>query len=547
MTAVVPDRAGEWQRLHPLSPLLRGGVVLLAVLGYAASQLYERVLSDIGLGILVPDDGDDPFEGGASGGDGPLEQAVAHPLIALVVVVVFIGLVALVNWVAWRFSRFRVGGGQVELRHGVVFRQHRQVRLERVQAVELSRPLTARALGLARVVVQSAGGSDSTLTLSFLDLARAEELREHLLDLAGRSDEALATGPDGGSARAAEAGGDRLTGPAGPAGPTGPTRPTGPAVGARSVVRPVLEVPNGRLFVATILHGSTLVLGLLAFLAAVGAGVERFGAVGFAGLPVLIPVAFAVGVGRVKELLTHGNFSLGDTGTGVRLQEGLTDLRTTTIPFHRIQALELVQPLWWRTFGWWRIVVNVAGAKDAGDGEGGETTLLPVGTLDEALGILSVVVPLAGAQPWHEAALGDGPTPGWRPASPRARVLDPLSWRRNAWAEGPAGVLLRSGRLTRRAVAVPYARVQSISVRQGWLEARLGLATVHVVTAPGPVSPALAHLDAPEAEAFLDEVAERARVARRRADPVPPSLAPDPPGLVDWVRHPQGTPDTERP
>ena len=44
--------------------------------------------------------------------------------------------------------------------------------------------------GLARVVVQSAGGSDSTLTLSFLDLGRAEALREHLLDLAGRTDEA---------------------------------------------------------------------------------------------------------------------------------------------------------------------------------------------------------------------------------------------------------------------------------------------------------------------------------------------------------------------
>ena len=44
---------------------------------------------------------------------------------------------------------------------------------------------------LARVVVQSAGGADSTLTLSFLDLRRAEDLREHLMDLAGRSDEVV--------------------------------------------------------------------------------------------------------------------------------------------------------------------------------------------------------------------------------------------------------------------------------------------------------------------------------------------------------------------
>ena len=36
----------------------------------------------------------------------------------------------------------------------------------------------------------------------------------------------------------------------------------------------------------------------------------------------------------------------------MRVQEGLTDLRATTIPMHRIQALELVQPLWWRPLGW---------------------------------------------------------------------------------------------------------------------------------------------------------------------------------------------------
>ena len=248
MSEPVAQPSGEWQRLHPLSPLLRGGVVLLAILGYAASQLFDTFLSSFGLGGFVS--GDDGSSIEEPGGGDPFEQAVAHPLLALVVLVVFLGLIALVNWVSWRFSRFRVGGGQVELRQGVLFRQHRQVRLERVQAVELSRPLLARALGLARVVVQSAGGSDSTLTLSFLDLGRAEALREHLLDLAGRTDEAALRPAD-----------------VGPASVPGCRRAgcRGPAPAARGT-RPVLEVPNGRLFVATILHGSTIVLGALVLL-----------------------------------------------------------------------------------------------------------------------------------------------------------------------------------------------------------------------------------------------------------------------------------------
>ena len=162
-----PAPTGEWQRLHPLSPLLRGGFVLIAILGYAASQLFDQVLSSVGLGTVYP--GEEGLPDGV-GPEGPIEEAIRHPVLALAVVVAFLAVVALVNWVSWRFSRFRVGGGQVELRQGVLFRQHRQVRLERVQAVELARPLLARAFGLARVVVQSAGGSDSTLTLSYLEL-----------------------------------------------------------------------------------------------------------------------------------------------------------------------------------------------------------------------------------------------------------------------------------------------------------------------------------------------------------------------------------------
>ncbi len=521
MTEPVPEASGEWQRLHPLSPLLRGGVVMLAILGYAASQLFHNFLSSFGLGDLVvgPDGTDEP-----GGRNNPFEQAVAHPLLALVALALFLGVIALVNWVSWRFSRFRVGGGQVELRQGALFRQHRQVRLERVQAVELSRPLLARALGLARVVVQSAGGSDSTLTLSFLDLGRAEALREHLLDLAGRTDEAPATSPDAVGA------------------------PSPNAVAPHAAARPVLEVPNGRLFVATILHGSTIVLGTLVVFGLIGAGVRSVGPLALAGIPALLPVAIGIAWGRVKELLTHGNFHLADAGSGVRVQEGLTDLRTTTIPFHRIQAIELVQPLWWRPVGWWRIRVNVAGSGGQGEGEAQrETTLLPVGTLADARQVLALLAPGVPASAWDSAVLGEGGDSPWRGQTAAARWLDPLSWRRQGWSDVAAAVLVRSGRLTRRAVAVPHARIQSLTLRQGWLEARLGLATAHVVPAPGPVSPVVAHLDVAEAEAFLAEVSQRARWARRRSEPSTFPLARDPSGLVDWTRHPPGPSEPERP
>ncbi|WP_377643148.1 PH domain-containing protein [Oryzobacter terrae] len=515
---------GDWQRMHPLSPLLRGGVVLIAILGYALSQIGDRILSGWGLGWVTGSDPDDSGEAG--------EALVSHPFIALGLGVLLLAVVGLVSWVAWRFTRFRVAPHQVELRSGVLFRQHRQVPFERVQAVELSRPILARLLGLAQVVVQSAGGSDSQLTLAFLPLARAEDLRDELLVLAGHSDEddhhAADVAPGSDPVRPAAAGPVA----AAPAGRDG---------------RPVLAVPNGRLFVATILHGSTIVLGALAVVALLGAGIERFGAVTLVSLPALVPAAFAIGMNRVKELLVHGNFRVADTGTGVRVQEGLTDLRTTTIPIHRVQAVELMQPLWWRPFGWWRIRVNVAGVGSGGEGEGQkETVVLPVGTFPEAVAVLDVVAPQVTPDGWFSGAHGEDHEPGWNPVSTRTRRLDPFTWRRNAWRLEAAAVLLRSGRWSRSAVAVPHARIQSVTLRQGWLEARLGVASVHVVPAPGPVSPDLAHLDLADAEGFLAQVGARARDARRRRRDIGGSLADDPSGLVNLTHPPQEPLENER-
>jgi len=88
---------------------------------------------------------------------------------------------------------------------------------------------------------------------------------------------------------------------------------------------------------------------------------------------------------------------------------------------------------------------------------------------------------------------------------------------------------------------VPHARVQSLGLEQGPLQRRLDLASVTVVSTPGPVSARLGHLATRDAERFLDDVARRARVARREVPgavrpgdgtPVAP-LAPGGSPLVD--------------
>jgi len=63
---------------------------------------------------------------------------------------------------------------------------------------------------------------------------------------------------------------------------------------------------------------------------------------------------------------------------------------------------------------------------------------------------------------------------------------------------------------------VPHARIQSLRLRQGPLQRRLALASVQLLTTPGPADPLVRHLDAGEAAALLNAQVGRSSRARER-------------------------------
>ena len=164
-----------------------------------------------------------------------------------------------------------------------------------------------------------------------------------------------------------------------------------------------------------------------------------------------------------------------------------------------------------------------------------------MGGIDEALTVLTTLGVRRDDPRIGEALFGSGGEAGWVGVPRRARWLDPWVWQRAGYLLAPHAVVLRRGRWSRRTAVVPYARVQSLALAQGPVQRRLRLARTSVVSTPGPVSTHLEHLAVEDAERFLDVVAARARVARRRApvdgageggSPVAP-LAPGGPPLVD--------------
>ena len=438
MTEAPPQGTTGFRRLHPLTPLLRGWKVFAAAVAIAAQQLY----GDVEAGWLL------------------LGVAASIP-VALVY-----------GYVSWRFTHYRIDGEDLRLETGVLFRRSRRVRLDRLQAVDVVRPLIARALGLAELRLEVAGGSSAEAPLAYLSEPAAQALRAELL------------------ARAA-----------------GLSHDTPEAPEAVLVTVPTVRLIQSQLLTVGVIVTVVILVGVLV-LAVV---LQEVALLGFAA-----PLALTLGPAVVGPIIRHFDFTVADSPDGLRLRHGLLETRAQTVPPGRVQALRIVEPLLWRSRGWCRIEVNIAGY--GGEGQSQTSVLLPVAPKEEALAVLRRVLPDV-----------DLSTVELHGVPPQSRWVDPVAWRFQAAGVDDRVFVARRGRLRRETDIVPHERVQSARLTQGTLQRRLGLATIHLDTTPGPVQATAAHRDAREARRLLDNEVERARLARGIARPERWMSLPEPP------------------
>ena len=498
----------DWQRFHPVTPVVKGWKIFVVLLFVAGQQVSTNVTSAREAVDLVG----------------------WWPVLVVMGAVLLVGLAY--SALAWRMTRYAIGDEAVHLRQGVLFRQHRAARLDRIQAIDVVQPLLARILGLAQLKVEVAGGTGSNVELSFLREADAQQLRAEIL--------ASAAG-----VRYERAGSSGSTGFVGPAGTGGAPGAAGGATPGRigapvAPEREVIAVQPGRLVASILLSGVGLFSAAAVVAVVVVAVATREIGVVFAAFPILLG---SVGY-LVQRFNTEFGFRAALSPDGIRLRHGFTSARAQTVPPGRVQAVSLTQPLLWRRRDWWRVQVNVAGY--AVTEQQNESVLLPVGDRDEALLALWLVLPDLGTRDpqavLDRALSGDGADGGFVTSPRSARWLDPLSWRRTGFALTDRALLARTGRLVRRLTVVPHERTQSLGLEQGPWQRRLGLATVALHSTPGPVTPRVPHLDQDVAGDLVGEQARRARTARAAAGPerwmaqlqeeaeaVSPSPAPDAP------------------
>lgn len=477
MSSTAPDARyldGEWHRLHPATPLLRGGIAFVAIVFWLIANLRERL---IGLLFGVPDLGRDP-----------IDELGRHDLIGIAALLVAGVLILAVGlfWISWRASTFRIDGDAVSVRHGVLLRTTRTAKLDRIQGVTISRPLLPRLVGAARLELDVAG-HDANVKLEYLSGRAAEALRADVL--------ALASGARRERAEAV---------PGVPAAPEPPPLPDGP---------PLLAISPARAIGAVLLSQTTLVLVVVAVIAVVMT--VGFGA-GFAAAFSVFPFVVGgvtVGARRVGRNL---RYSIRATPDGVRIASGIVSTSSEAVPPGRIHAVRIEQPLAWRPAGWWRVSVNRAGHLRGRRAADAERTLAPVATLQEVLALLGHLVPDLRDTPVLVVAglTGSRRDGDFVPAPRRAWWLRPLSWRRTGFRLTDASLLFRSGVLRRELLVVPEARMQSVSLHRGPAERLLDVATVAPHVVAGPVRTRIHLVDRGRAEALFAELAATGAAAR---------------------------------
>lgn len=516
------DSAG-WRRMHPLTPLMQGGLALLVILGIIIANLREMLI--------------ELFVGESYSGGGPeelVQTVIAEGMLGIGIAAIFalVLLIVFFSWLSWRVHTYRITGEAVENRSGILFKKHRRAPLDRIQSVNLQRPLLARILGLTKIEVQT-GGQGGKVELAYLGHRDAKTVREQIVRSAARSqgedDAAVADAEVGAVTAAADV-------PAGAVGYDGTAY--GEAQGSfdRRVQEfadfdidasartsgVLVSVPVPRLI------GSILLSWEMLFTAAILIGIVVIAIVRSPGALVgLIPLALVM-VGLIFGQFNKGfNFTLTRSREGIRTSAGLTATNTETIPLGRVHSVEAMQPLGWRIFGWWKVRINVAGYSVSQGGQNSNRNIvLPVGRAEDALRVLEALLPDAFDE---EHPLGDalsGAGAGYvGPGRRSAWVL----WfgRRRAGvqlvAQGAgderATLRIRRGALTRSLIVAPLLRTQSVQLRRPLVHRMLGLASIQTHTVLGPIGVEARGLALPTAREFFDELsATVVRVQSGEAD-----------------------------
>lgn len=495
-----------WRRVHWLTPLLQVWQALVIIVVVVLTQSLNNVI------MLIKN---------------LRENVPGHPGILLLVIAVPLAMLALLIiclYFAWRATSWKITATDVQYRRGIFFKKHRKIPLDRVQSVDVYRPLAARIFGLGALRVESAGGQGSRVEIQFLAnkyLDRAR--REVVARIAGRS---LT---------------DETSHQTGAEGLVGTDLFAEDDYHLAADEYEVYRVSPGRLIASVLLTSEVVWLLIMSLIVVICVVVLFFMAdLTVEGIAVgsIIPTIISIGIIPLMILsyawsrFNSGfNFSANITHDGIRVTSGLLALKSQTLPPGRIHAIRFLQPLLWRPFGWWQAEVTLAGHGVETSGnqkkQAADNLLLPVGTLEQAKIVLEMAIRDLGINEGAERekllqeafdGRNSDSVASFTTIAKKAQIMDPFARFRRAFAVTDTVLIYRDGWLRRKVTFAPHERAQSVTTSAGPVQRHLGVAGVRLDLVPGTATMKVKHLDAQvAAQLAKDELA--ASKVRSRVEP----------------------------
>jgi putative membrane protein len=381
-----------------------------------------------------------------------------------VVAIILIGAI-IISFVSWRFTGYEIVGRELRVHEGLLSRRTRAIPLERLQSAEVVRPLMAQLAGLAELRLEVVGGGKAEAPLAYLTVADAQNLRTRILELA-----------------------------------TGTTAQRTPEPEPEHML---YAVRDEDLILSQALAPEIVFVPVAAAIVVIQFATA--GSFGFIAVASTITALIGVIVRPLRRLTRDWRCTLTVSADKLHVRRGLTETRSQVVPRRRVQAVNVAWPLLWRPKRWVRVTLDIAaqGTRGADPEDSTATTLLPVASMEQARSIVPLCVP--GVDILNLRLSGVPDRAVW--VAPIARTVLAAGATEHAFATV-------DGVFSRRLRLVPYARIQSVRVRQGWLQQRLRLATVFVDIAGGGPAAVAAERDVAEAFALAHDLTALARAAR---------------------------------
>lgn len=418
-------------------------------------------------------------------------------------ILVVLTISLLFRWLAWTRFRYFIEDDDIRIERGLLSRSARSIPYDRIQDVSVEQKPLARLLGIGEVKFETGGGEGDEAKLSFVSLAEAERLRETV-----RSRKAGSAAADVGEPEAEDL-------------------PDAP---------PVYAMDNRRLLTLGFYSFSLVIFAVLAgaaqqfdFLLPWGwddlellageaekrgvdlAHVSRSTQLGGALIGVLALVAIGIVTGIGRTFLTQYGFRLERTAKGFRRRRGLLTRTDVVMPVERVQAIAVTTGPVRRRRGWYALhFVSLASDSD----KQADHEVAPLAQLEEIWPIAAkagVTQPGDGVKftrarpgPWFDrwllwtglivAIVAANVSAGNTLAAWALVLVAPLAlhawlgWRTHAAALDARQVYVRHGWWKQVLGIARQVNVQSVSIVQGPLMRRRGLADVEFGIAGGALA-----------------------------------------------------------